>query len=281
MTAAALRARAALGLRRRPDVGLAALWLVAVVVVGLVAPFAGYDPITDVHPDATSLPPGPGHWLGTDHLGRDVLARLLLACQSFVGPALLACGVAAVVAIPLGAVAGYRGGLVEDVVRWGFDVLASIPAFVLVLLVLSIYGDHLWLLAAAAGVGYAPTLAEAVFARIESLRSADYVLANRAYGVPGWRILWVHLVWAASRRRIGRHLVLLFGWFLVLETTLSYIGGFGVQEPMPSWGNMLVFEWGRGGDNPWNVLAPALALWTTVAATAFLGATVGGGRDES
>lgn len=280
MRALAVSERTGRLFRRHPAALCSGLLLLAVVVVGLVVPWMGYDPITDVDPSQAQLPPGPGHWLGTDHLGRDVFKRLLLACQFFVGPGLLACGVAAVVAIPAGAIAGYSGGWIESALRWVFTVVASVPRFVLVLLVLSIYGDRLWLLALAAGVAYSPTLAEALFARIESLRSADYVLANRAYGVPGWRILWVHLVWAASRRLIGRHLLTLFGYFLVLETTLSYIGGFGVQEPMPSWGNMLVFEWGHGHWYSPQVLAPVIALWTTIAATAWAAEAleeVGGG----
>ncbi len=279
MRAAALPGDSAGTLWRRPAVSMAALFLLAVVVTGLAAPFSGYDPILDVDPSRASLPPGPGHWLGTDHLGRDVLSRLLLACQSFVAPGLLACLVAAVLAIPLGAVAGYHGGALETGIRWFFTVVASIPRYVLVLLVLTIYGDDLWLLALAVGVAYTPTLAEAVFARIEQLRSADYVLANRAYGLPGWRILWVHLVWAASRRLVGRHLVLLFGFFLVVETTLSYIGGFGVREPMPSWGNMLVFEWGRGAWYAPHVLAPVLALWLTIGAIAWVAEALGESPD--
>ena len=263
-------ARLAATFRRHPVALMGVLWLVVVILAGVIAPFSTYDPITDVDPSRAHLSPGPGNWLGTDHLGRDVFQRLMLACQFFVMPGLLACVVCSIVAIPAGAVAGYRGGWIEAVLRWMFTVVASVPKFVLILLVLSIYGDRLSLLAVATGVAYAPTLAEAVFARIESLRSADYVLANRAYGVPGWRILWVHLVWAACRRLIGRHLLTLFGFFLVLETTLSYIGGFGVQEPMPSWGNMLVFEWGRDVWYAPQVIAPVLALWVTTAATAWV-----------
>lgn len=275
MTAATLGQRATLAMRRYPAALVGLGVLITVGVTGLVAPMSGYDAISDVDPLLAHLPPGPGHWLGTDHLGRDVLQRLMLACQFFVVPGLLACLVATVLAVPLGAVAGYRGGWVETALRWVFTVVASVPRFVLVLLVLSIYGDSLVLLAVAAGVAYTPTLGEAVFARIESLRSADYVLANRAYGVPGWRILWRHLVWAASRRLIGRHLLTLFGYFLVLETTLSYIGGFGVQEPMPSWGNMLVFEWGRQGWYAPQVLAPVVALWLTIAATSWVAEALG------
>jgi ABC-type dipeptide/oligopeptide/nickel transport system permease subunit len=275
MTAVALGKRAAATLRSHPSAWFGATLLLFVMATGLLAPLSHYDPITDVDPAMAQLPPGPGHWLGTDHLGRDVLKRLLLACQFFVIPGLLACAVASVIAIPAGAVAGYRGGWIEALVRWAFNVLASVPRFVLVLLVLSIYGDHLWLLALAAGAAYSPTLVEAVFARIEALRSQDYVVANRAYGVPGWRILWVHLVWAACRRLIGRHLLTLFGYFLVLETTLSYIGGFGVQEPMPSWGNMLVFEWGRDVWYAPQVIAPVIMLWLTIGAAALVAESLG------
>lgn len=275
MTAAALGKRVAATVRRHPAAWAGGALLLFVLLTGLLAPLSHYDPITDVDPAMAQLPPGPGHWLGTDHLGRDVLKRLLLACQFFVIPGLLACVVASVIAIPAGAVAGYRGGWVEALVRWAFNVLASVPRFVLVLLVLSIYGDHLGLLAVAAGVAYTPTLVEAIFARIESLRSLDYVVANRAYGLSGWRILWVHLVWAACRRLIGRHLLNLFGYFLVLETTLSYIGGFGVQEPMPSWGNMLVFEWGRDVWYAPQVMAPVVMLWLTIGATALVAESLG------
>jgi len=275
VTAAALGKRVAATVRRHPAAWAGGALLLFVLLTGLLAPLSHYDPITDVDPAMAQLPPGPGHWLGTDHLGRDVLKRLLLACQFFVIPGLLACVVASVIAIPAGAVAGYRGGWVEALVRWAFNVLASVPRFVLVLLVLSIYGDHLGLLAVAAGVAYTPTLVEAIFARIESLRSLDYVVANRAYGLSGWRILWVHLVWAACRRLIGRHLLNLFGYFLVLETTLSYIGGFGVQEPMPSWGNMLVFEWGRDVWYAPQVMAPVVMLWLTIGATALVAESLG------
>jgi ABC-type dipeptide/oligopeptide/nickel transport system permease subunit len=251
---------------RRSGALPAATLLAMVVAVGLLAPGSGYDVVADVDPSRAHALPGAAHWLGTDHLGRDILSRLIYACSSFVGPGLVCCVIAAGLGVPAGAVAGYRGAWVESGLRYGFTVLASLPVFVLVLLVLSIYGDDLWLLSVVAGVAYVPTLGEEVFGRIEGLRHADYVLANRAYGVPDWRILWVHLVGAACARLIARHLVTLFGTFLILETTLAYLGS-GVQEPQPSWGNMLVFEWGRDSGNPFTVLAPALALWLTVAAT--------------
>ncbi len=250
-------------LRPSAAVGVAVLAVVALCAV--MAPLSGYPIGADVVPLDRNLPASTAHWLGTDHLGRDVFWRLVFASRAFVFPGLLACATAGVLAVPLGAWAGYRGGWLSGVIRYGFTVVASLPRFVLVLLVCTIYGDSPWHLALAAGVAYAPTLAEAIVARIERLRGNDYVLASRAHGVPEWRLLWLHLVVAACGRSIGRHLVLLFGYFVVLECTLSYLGGFGVQEPQPSWGNMLVFEWGRGMSPA--LVAPAVAIWGTVVAS--------------
>lgn len=84
--------------------------------------------------------------------------------------------------------------------------------------------------------------------------------------MPPLRLLGLHLVGAACGRSVLRHLVWTFGGFVMLESTLSYLGGFGVREPVPSWGNMLVFEWGREVSAA--SVAPALALWTTAVATA-------------
>lgn len=243
--------------------------LLVVVGLGLTAPWLGYEPALDVDPSRAGIEPGFAHWLGTDHLGRDVFWRLLYACQSFAGPGLMAAAVVIATAVPAGAAAGYHGGWVETPLRFLFTVVASVPRFVFILLAASAYGADTWVLAIATGVTYAPTLGEAVFSRIESLRSAEYIVANRAHGVPGWRILWLHLVWAACRRLILRHAVTVFAYFLVLETTLSYIGSYGVQEPTPSWGNMLVFEWGRDA-NIAGVVAPVLAIWAVVGACTVL-----------
>lgn len=249
---------------------IAAAVLAAIVLVGLLGPVLPYDPVADVSTRSADLPPSAAHWLGTDHLGRDVAWRLALACRAFVIPGLGASLVAAGLGVPLGALAGYHGGVVETAIRQLFSILATLPRFVLVLLWLSIRGSGEVQLALAAGVSFVPELGEAVFARIAALRHDDYVLANRAHGVPSWRILWVHLVWAACRRTIGRGLVELFGAFLVVEATLSYVGSFGVREPWPSWGNMLVFEWGREG-NPVDLLAAALAIYLAVAAVTWVG----------
>ena len=169
--AALLRAGArALGgsFRKVTDyLGLAIVLLVLAAAV--IGPLSGYIPAQDVNIPDADLGPGVAHWLGTDHLGRDVFWRLVFACQAFVWPGLLACFTAAAIGVPAGATAGYLGGPAEAAIRYVTTVVASLPRFVLVLLVCSIYGNDLPTLAIAAGVAYAPTLSEAVFGRIEGL----------------------------------------------------------------------------------------------------------------
>ena len=258
-----------------PWFGLGVLAVVA--ACALLAPLGGYDVVGDVDPGRAFAPPGADHWLGTDHLGRDVGWRLLLASRAFVGPGLVACLTCALLAVPAGAIAGFVGGPLATGVRGVFTVVAGLPRFVLVLLALSIYGNHPAVLAIAAGCAYAPTLAEAVYERIEGLRHADFLAAHRAHGVGAWRLLTVHLVWGACRRLIARHLLGLFGFLLVLETTLSYLG-FGVAQPTPSWGNMLAFDLDYEGSGWAPLLAPAAAIWLVVAATTWVRAGLAEGE---
>lgn len=261
------RARAQRLRWRRPTAIVGLGVLIGVFLAAAMSPMAGYAVGLDVNVSRASIGPNAHHWLGTDHLGRDVFWRTCLASRSFALPGLLACLTAALIAVPGGAVAGYMGGIASTLIRYVFTVIASVPRFVLVLLACSIYGNDLSLLAVAAGITFVPTLGEAIHARIAELRTAGYITANRAYGLSSSRIVIVHLLWAVCSGLIARQLLNVFAYFLVLETTLSYIGGFGVREPDPSWGNMLVFDWGHDTGNPLAVIVPALAIWTTVAAT--------------
>ncbi len=257
--------RAALAPDVRPwPVRVAWAALAVLVVVAVVAPLGGYDPVADVVPAQASLPPGAGRWLGTDHLGRDTAWRLAWATRAFVAPGLLCALVTIGVGVPLGALAGGSGDVVAGVVRWVTSVISAVPSIVLALLAAAIFGADTWILAVALGVAGAPGVAEAVAGRLADARATVYVLAMRGHGVGGARLLWIHLVLGLGGRAIARAALLAFGSFLAIEATLSYLGGFGVREPWPSWGNMLAFEWGRTGLVP--TVAPALALWGALVA---------------
>jgi peptide/nickel transport system permease protein len=253
---------------RRPiSVVVGAIPPTFVLLAWVISVASDYDVVADVDPARAGLGPSATALLGTDHMGRDVFWRTVTASEAFVGPALVACAVALAIGVPLGALGGYAGGTTARVVRYVFDVVASVPRFVLVLLACMIYGSDPLVLATAAGASYAPGLGQAVYGRLEALRGADFVLAARAHGLSDARILGRHLLWVNCRRLVGRHLLYLFGFFLILETTLSYIGGFGIEEPKPSWGNMLAFEFGQHGMNALATLVPAAAIWLTVLGT--------------
>lgn len=253
---------------RRPEsIFLGAIAPAIVLFAWVVSLVSDYDVVADVDPSRAGLGPSNVVFFGTDHMGRDVFWRAVTASEAFVGPGMVACAVALAIGVPLGALAGYSGGTTARVVRYFFDVVASVPRFVLVLLACMIYGSDPLVLATAAGASYAPGLGQAVYARLEALRGAEFVLAARAHGLSDARILIRHLLWVNCRRLVGRHLLYLFGFFLILETTLSYIGGFGIEEPQPSWGNMLAFEFGQHGMNALATLVPAAAIWLTVLGT--------------
>jgi peptide/nickel transport system permease protein len=238
--------------------------IASLVVLAIVTPLFGYDVIADVSPSRILEPPSSASWLGTDQYGRDIAWRLALATRAFVGPAALAAGIAIPAAIFLGGLAGWFGGAIGAVLRFPSTVLSSIPQFVLILLVLSIYGSTPWVLGCAAGVAFIPSMAEAIHERIESFRADDFLLAHRAHGISEWRLALVHVLWHGCGPLVSRHLLSLVAGVLVLETTLSYLG-FGVPEPYPSWGNMIAQELDHSSPAWWPLFAPAVAIFGTLA----------------
>ncbi len=248
---------------RRPAGIVGALLVAGLIATWLLSLAVDYDVVADVDVSRASLPPSWDHPLGTDHLGRDVFWRLVRASESFVGPGLWASLLALALGVTGGAASGWRGGFTSSVIRYGYTVIASLPRFVIVLLTGAIYGNDVWVLAAAAAVAYSPALGEAIHQRIEAFRRAEFVLAAQAHGVHGMRVLAYHLLWVNCRRLVITHALRVLAFFLMVETTLSYIGGFGVAEPTPSWGNMIAFEWGIHDGNPWATWAPVLAIWAS------------------
>ncbi len=250
-------------------------WLSLLLFAWAASALRDYDVLTDVHPDLAGQGPAAGLWLGADHLGRDVLERLVTAVGASFRVGLVATLVSLAVSLPLGAIGGVARGLWAELCGAPMALLGSIPRFVLVLVISMIFGDPLEVLGVAAGLAWAPALSAELSGRLRALSQREFVEAALAHGLHPARVLVYHLLWVNGRRLIGRSLLQLFGFVLVLESTLSYIGGFGVPEPWPSWGNMLAFEFGVGDGNPLAWLAPALTLWATVLSTVLLADALG------
>jgi ABC-type dipeptide/oligopeptide/nickel transport system permease subunit len=114
--------------------------------------------------------------------------------------------------------------------------------------------------------------------RVEGLKASEFVLAARAHGIGTGRVVLYHLAWANGRGLVLRHALTTFSWTMAAEASLSYLGDLGVQEPAPSWGNMIAMQLGRHDGNALAWIAPALLAWTCTAALATAGSIGDGGR---
>lgn len=178
--------------------------------------------------------------LGCDSLGRDLASRLGAAGAYFIMPGALAVGISLVLGMILGVAESLGGRFWGAVSSWFLQVLDSMPKFVLVLLVASIARSNLWVIMTAVGVTFAPQIAGAIRSSVERLKAAAFIEAEKSLGVPMGRIVFIHILWGHARYVILSQVMSLLAYALLVETSLSYLGGeLGVQEPVPSWGNMI------------------------------------------
>lgn len=244
-------------------------WVAAALLVAALAP---YDGVAAVDPSAAGLGPTWSHLLGTDALGRDVLRRLLASTRAFAGQGAVAAALCTALGLPLGLGAGWWGGAVGATVRALAGAVEGVPRLAWVLLLCALAPAGGLALGVAAGIGCAPGLAVAMAEKVEALKTSEFVLAARAHGIGDARIVLFHLGWANGRGLVMRHALTTFAWTMVAEASLSYLGGLGVPEPAPSWGNMIAMQLGRNDGNALAFVAPAVLAWACSAALATGGA---------
>ena len=250
---------------------------VLIVVLVLVSYFLGafrwlpYDP-EQITVDLLNAPPGSaGHMLGTDFLGRDILSRLIVGIQAYFLPGLLAIAISLVVGTALGALAGYRGGRAEVLVTYVNNLVDSFPRLVLILLVIAAFKPDIYYIMVVVGVTGVPAVASLVAGKIVFLRQKNFIEAAHVLGLPSHVILLKHIVWHHCTPLLVIQATIGMGQAILIETSLSYLG-FGVQEPTPSWGNMV-----EAGANYffqgkfWPSTAPALAILFTILGFHLLG----------
>ena len=240
------------------------LILLVFFTVALVAPLATtYNP-EENHLAQKLLDPSPTHVLGTDHLGRDILARLAFGARFSLLIGFAAVGLGLVLGVPLGAISGFYGGWVDLVMQRVIDVLLSFPGFLLALTLVAVLGVGLENVIIAVGLGVLPAFVRLVRASTLSIRSRDYVVAARAYGASGGLIIVRHVLPNALAPVVVQA-TLGLGSTLLTAAGLGFLG-LGVQQPTPEWGSML----GEGRtfifSNPNLATFPGLAIFLTVLA---------------
>ena len=239
------------------------------VVSALLAPaIAGIDPAFQDLPLRLDGPSA-AHWLGLDELGRDILARLLFGARISLLVGAVVVGISATVGTLLGSIAGYYGGIVDDVVSRVSDILMAFPGLLLAIAVVAVLGPSLTNVVLAltliGWVGYA----RVVRGQVLRVRELEYVQAARALGAATPRILVWHVMPAALPALIVQA-TLGMGGAILSEASLSFLG-LGVQPPTPSWGTMLSYGRTHVLDAPHLTIFPGLAIAVLVLGFNFLG----------
>lgn len=213
----------------------------------------------------------PGHPLGTDFLGRDLQSRLILGIQAYFLPGLLAIAIAVAGGAVLGVLAGYKGGWLDTAVTYFDNLIDSFPRLVLILLVIAAFKPDIYYVMVVVGITGMPATANLISGKISFLRQKSFIEAAHALGLPARTVVLKHILWLNCRAPLVIQATLGMAEAIIVETSLSYLG-FGVQEPTPSWGNMV-----QAGANYflqgnfWPSTAPALAILATILGFQLLG----------
>lgn len=258
---------------RIPKTGVAvrlALGFLAVVVLAAIfGPALGLaDPYRI---DAANLLASPSwqHWLGTDELGRDLLARAVYGARVSLSVAAAAVVLAGVVGVAVGVGVAFLGRRAEAAAIRVVDVFVSLPEIFVALVVLAFIGGNLPTLVGTIGILYAPQFARVAWGVARGIRAREHVLAASSLGAGTPWIIW-HEVLPNMRSIIAVQASFTFSFAMLLEAGLSFLG-LGVRPPVPSWGQMVGSLKDYLFTNPWPVLVPALALFFTVLAVNVLG----------
>ncbi len=252
---------------RASMLGLAvlAIWAALAAAAPLATP---YDPIHQKLSDAL-MSPSMAHPLGTDYLGRDILARIFYGARYSLAIGFLAVAFGALVGVPLGALSGYFGGWIDLTVQRFIDILLSFPGFLLALSLVATLGVGLENVIISVGVSSTPSFVRLVRASTLSIKELTYIEAARAVGGGSRLIIFRHILPNALAPVIVQA-TLSLGSAILLAAGLGFLG-LGVQPPTPEWGSML----GEGRNyifsNPNMATFPGIAIFTAVLAFNLLG----------
>jgi oligopeptide transport system permease protein len=264
-------AEAAHTLRRNRAAMVAAALLAAFAVLVLAGPSLvpwSYDQPDWAH---VSRPPSlaTAHLFGTDALGRDLFARTLYGGRISLLVALVATAVSLLIGVTWGAVSGYAGGRVDQLMMRTVDILYALPFMFVVILLMVMFGRHLVLIFLAIGAINWLDMARIVRGQTLSLKQREFVEAARALGVPTGRIIRRHIV-PNLLGVVVVYVTLTVPQVILVESFLSFLG-LGVQEPMTSWGALVNEGAQQMEDAPWQLVFPGAFLAVTLLCLNFLG----------
>lgn len=253
---------------------LAMCGLLVVLVLVMAAVFA--DQIADYNAIAIKQNvairyqgPSAKHWAGTDELGRDIFARLVHGARISLLVGVVAVCIALATGGTLGAIAGYFGGIVDNVIMRVMDIFLSIPILLLAIMIVAALGSSMLNLMLAIGLASMPTFARVVRASVLSVKDQEFVEAARAIGAKNSHIILFHIM-PNCLSPIIVQATLRVATAILSTASLSFIG-LGIKPPAPEWGAMLASGRSAIRDAPHVVVIPGLLIMITILALNLLG----------
>jgi peptide/nickel transport system permease protein len=239
--------------------GIVLFWVLTAIFAPLLTP---YDPVRDQDWEAANQGPSAVHLLGTDDLGRDLLSRLLYGARTILVLAPLSVLCSLLAGCTLGLVAGYLGGIVDEVVMRLLDAMMAFPTILLFLIIIAAIGASPTNVVIAITIGGAPGIARLVRSLAMDIRTRDYIAAAELRGENALYVMFVEIL-PNARGPIIVDAMLRVGYAVFSIGTLGFLG-LGLPPPSPDWGSMVargrLYIW----NNPWAVLWPALAISSLV-----------------
>lgn len=246
-----------------------AIFLTIIAILSVLAPWiAPYSyEAQDLYKGAT--PPSMAHWMGTDVLGRDQLTRILYGSRISLMVGLIATGVALLIGVTWGTIAGYFGGRIDAFMMRVVDILYALPFSIFIILLSVVFGRSLLLLFLAIGAVEWLTMARIVRGQVMSIKNQEYVEAAVSIGLSTPQIIRRYLI-PNTLGPIIVYTTLTIPSVILLESFLSFLG-LGIQPPASSWGSLISYGVETMEEYPWLIIFPGLILSVTLFSLNFLG----------
>lgn len=234
------------------------LLLLTALLPGLIAP---HSPNTQNPQDALQ-PPSRTYLLGTDQFGRDIFSRVVFGSRVAMLVGVGSIFIALLAGVPLGLLAGYRGGHVDAFLMRIQDALLSFPPILLALLIIASFGASILNVVLTIAFVYTPRFARLVRGSVLHIKTREFVTASQAVGATSWRVM-MRVILPNAVAPITVQATLGMAVAILIESGLSYLG-LGIQPPTASWGNMLQHAQSYIYRAPWFILAPGAAIFLAV-----------------
>jgi oligopeptide transport system permease protein len=251
--------------------------VVSMIVLGVIAGLALFAPWLSPHAydeiywERILAPPDfeHAHWFGTDGNGRDLFVRTLYGARVSLLVGILATAVSLVIGVTWGSIAGYFGGRIDNLMMRFVDIMYSLPFMFFVILLMVVFGRHIFLIFIAIGAVEWLTMARIVRGQTLSVKGKEFIEAARAAGVRNRKIITRHIIPNVLGPVIV-YVTLTVPQVILIESFLSFLG-LGVQEPLTSWGVLIAEGADQMESAPWLLIFPAAFLAITLFCFNFIG----------